>query len=53
MFKHHKYENNVKENCSLKTVTLMFLLLPFLLSSFARKKTHLTRLFKKPIYETK
>ena len=40
------------DNYSLKAVTLLLLLLPFLLSSFARKKTHYYCLFKKPVYET-
>ena len=53
MFKHYKFENNAMNNCSLKTVTLMILLLPFLLSSFAWKKLIIiTHLFKKLIYET-
>ena len=39
MFKHYKFENNVTNNFSLKVVTLVFLMLPFLLSSFAWKKT--------------
>ena len=53
MFKHCKFENHVMNNCSLKAVALMFLLSPFLLSSFARKKLIITHLFKKLIYETK
>ena len=53
MFKHYKFENNAMNNCSLKAVTLMILFLPFLLSSFARKKLIIiTHLFKKLIYET-
>ena len=39
MFKHYKFENNVTNNFSQKAVTLVFLMLPFLLSSFAWKKT--------------
>ena len=40
MFKQYNFENNVRDNCSVKAVTLIFLLLSFFLSSFARKKTH-------------
>ena len=40
MFKHYKSENNVVDTCCLKTVALVFLLLPFLLSLFAGEKTH-------------
>ena len=39
MFKHYKFENNVINTFSQKAVTLVFLMLPFLLSSFAWKKT--------------
>ena len=54
MFKDYKSENNVVGICSLKTVALMFLLLPFLLSSIAcvKKLIIITNLFKKLIYET-
>ena len=40
MFKQYNFENNVRDNCSLKAVTLMFLLLSFFLSLFAWEKTH-------------
>ena len=53
MFKHRKFENNVLDNCSLKGLTLMCLLIIFLLSSFAPKKSYIiTHLFQKLIYET-
>ena len=40
-------------NCSLKAVTLMFLLLPFLLSSFAQKKNSLLLIQKTNSWDTK
>ena len=54
MFKDYKSENNVVDICSLKTVALMFLLLPFLLSSIGcvKKLIIITNLFKKLIYKT-
>ena len=44
MLKQCKFENNVRDKCSLQAGTLMFLLLPFFLSSFAEKKL-ITQLF--------
>ena len=44
MFKRYKFENNVTNNFSLKVVMLVFLMLPFLLSSFAWKKTKKCRI---------
>ena len=49
MFEQYNFENNVRDNCSLKAVSLMFLLLSFFLSSLAQKKTHL---FRRLIFET-
>ena len=40
MFKQNNFENNVRDNGSLKAVKLMFILLSFFLSPIARKKTH-------------
>ena len=52
MFKQYNFENNVRDKCSLKAVTLMFLLLSFFLSSYSHKKTYYY-LFKRGIYEIK
>ena len=52
MFKQYNFENNVRDNCSLKAVTLMFLLLSFFLSHLLRKKfIIITHLFRRLIYE--
>ena len=51
MFKQYNFENNVRDKCSLKAVTLMCLLLSFFLSSYSHKEI-ITYSFKRRIYET-
>ena len=38
MFEQYNFENNVRDNCSLKAVMLMFLPLSFFHSSFRSEK---------------
>ena len=53
MFKQNNFENNVRDNCSLKAVKLMFIPLSFFLSPIAREKKLIiiTHLLKGLIYE--
>ena len=45
MFEQYNFENNVRDNCSLKAVMLMFLPLSFSHSSFRSEKNSLLLLF--------
>ena len=49
MFKQHNFENNVKDKCSLKAVTLYLTVIIF--SFIIHIKNLITRLFQKLIYE--
>ena len=52
MFKQYNFENNARDNCSVKAVTLIFLLLSFFFHhSLGKKLIIITHLFKRLIYE--